>query len=279
MNLRSFSRYWLLVPLILAAILARDWSERPDTFELEETVDMRATEADYYLEDFVTRRFDANGALEYRVSGETLSHYPDDDRSEVEAPRVELHRGGALWRMRAERGRLDTEPDVLTLLGKVVLERESAPAAAGNGAPAPDVAETVEAPSSAGGEGDAAAASAASAVLPPDAPADAVAAPVRAAPRGDAATRAQDVPSPASSEPASPPRTDRPDPFAGGPFTLRTADLSLGLDTDELATDAAFEIVAEHWRLAGTGLRSNIDAGKLVLLSDVSGTYDVAVPE
>ena len=193
MNGRRLSRYWLLVPLIVAALLSRDWVERPDSFELEETVDMRQSEADYYLEDFTTRRFDASGALEYIVSGASLSHYPDDGRSEVETPRVELYRPGTVWRVAAERGRLDVDPDVFTLLGEVRLERDTA---------------------------------------------------------------------------------DSED----GPLTLRTSDVTLALDGNELRTDAPFEIVAETWRLAGVGLRSAIDAGKLELLSNVNGTFDVAVP-
>ena len=63
-----------------------------------------------------------------------------------------------------------------------------------------------------------------------------------------------------------------------GPLTITTRDLALGLDDDTVSTDAPFEIVANGWRLAGTGLRSTIDAGKLELLSNVNGTYDAAVP-
>ena len=44
---------------------------------VEDTIDMRETRADYYLEDFTTRRYDASRAsLSYRVTGETLAHYP-----------------------------------------------------------------------------------------------------------------------------------------------------------------------------------------------------------
>jgi len=204
------SRYWLIVPLILVAIVARNWVERPETFEIEETVDMRRSEADYYLEEFTTRRFDANGALEYIVAGDSLSHFPDDDTSEVVAPRVELRRPGAIWRIDAERGRLRTDPDVFTLLGDVRLERIVTDEATVAATEAPE-------------------------------------------PTGD-------------------------DPAGGGPLTITTRDLSLALDGNEVATDAPLEIVAEGWRLAGTGLRSTIDAGKLELLSNVHGTYDAAVP-
>lgn len=208
MERRRLSRYWLLVPVLLAVVLARDWIERPDAFVAEETVDMRATEADYYLENFTTRHFGENGALEYVVRGATLAHYPDDDRSEVDAPRVELHRPEALWRGRAARGRLDTGPDVLTLLGDVVLER---------------LARTADAA--------------------PEA---------RASPADGSSARAPER------------------------LTIRTADLALALESDEITTEAPFEIVAEGWRVEGVGLRSAIDEGKLVLLSEVRGRFDPA---
>lgn len=220
MNTRRFSRYWLLVPLILVAIVARDWAERPQTFDTEETVDMRGTLADYYLEDFTTRRFDQAGALEYVVSGKTLSHYPDDNRSEVDAPRVELRRDGAIWNVRALSGRFDTEPDVFTLNGDVELVRTA----------------------------DATSAGASATVL-----------------------STTDDPSATASNPA--------EAIALGQIVIRTADLSLGLDSNEIRTDAPFEIESEAWQLSGVGLRSSIDEGKLVMLSNVNGTYDAAAIE
>ena len=233
------SRYWLLVPLILIAIVARNFVERPETFVIEETVDMRRSEADYYLEDFTTRRFDATGALEYVVAGDSLSHFPDGDVSEVIAPRVELRRPGAVWRVNAERGRFESDPDVFTLLGEVRLERFVIDAGAGA---SPDGI----APGEASAEGTAA-----------DRPA------TDAAPPDERASA--DVP-PGIGAPLD------------GPLTITTRDLALALDEDTVSTDAPFEIVANGWRLAGTGLRSTIDAGKLELLSNVNGTYDAAVP-
>ena len=121
---RLLSRYWLLVPLILGALLVRDWVEEPAGLAPEEPLEMQRLRADYYLEDFVTRRFDESGALEYLLRGEVLSHYPEDDRAEVTAPRVELHEAEARWYGRADTGTLVRAPrDVVTLAGDVRLER------------------------------------------------------------------------------------------------------------------------------------------------------------
>ncbi len=121
---RLLSRYWLLLPLLILVVVIIDQVETPASIEVEETIDMRATRADYYLAEFTTRRFSANGALEYTVTGDTLAHYPDNDRSEISAPRIDLHRPEATWNIRSESGRFDTDPDLFTLQGDVILVRQ-----------------------------------------------------------------------------------------------------------------------------------------------------------
>ena len=128
---RLLSRYWLLVPLLLGTLLVRDWIEEPEGLAPEEPLEIQRRRADYYLEDFTTRRFDEAGALEYLIRGDALSHYPEDDRAEIERPRVELHRPGARWYGRADTGTLVREPtDTVTLAGGVRLERVATPAGA-----------------------------------------------------------------------------------------------------------------------------------------------------
>lgn len=200
--MNRFSRYWLLVPIIVVVLVARDWAERPETFDTEETVDMQALEADYYLEDFTTRRYDENGNLEFIVSGATLSHFPIDDRSEIEAPRLELRRDDAVWKIRGASGLFVNDPDVFTMLGNVEMVR------------------------------------------------------TRAAVEGETDLTGNGV-----------------------RLTIDTADLELELDKNALSTEQPFEIRSDAWQLSGVGLRSMIDEGKLVMLSNVNGTYDAAVSE
>ncbi len=124
--MRWLSRYWPIVPLVLLALLARNWAEdAPDTIEVEETINMSETRSDYYLEDFTTRKFNESGDLQYRVSGSRLLHYPEDDRSEIIDPTVVLHRAGIRWDITSTRGELVRQPDTFTLEGDVLLERES----------------------------------------------------------------------------------------------------------------------------------------------------------
>ena len=145
---RLLVRYWLLVPLLLGTILVGNWVEEPETLAPVEPLEIQRLRADYYLEDFVTRRFDETGALEYLIRGDVLSHYPEDDRAEIVRPRVELHRDGATWHVRADGGTLVRAPrDVVTLAGDVLLERGASPAGAagaGGGSPPADLARLPE---------------------------------------------------------------------------------------------------------------------------------------
>lgn len=124
--LRKLLRYWPIVPLIVLVLVSRHWAETTDTdIVKEDTVDMLETRADYYLEDFVTRRFNAEGTLEYKVVGNTLAHYPTDDRSEITQPRVSLFRPGISWHMESKLGELTTNPEVFTLRGNVVVRQNA----------------------------------------------------------------------------------------------------------------------------------------------------------
>ena len=120
---RLLSRYWLLLPLLILVVIAVDRIETPPVVVVEETIDMRQTQSDYYMADFKTRKYRADGTIEYTIQGETLAHYPDNDRSEIIAPRIELNRPGATWDISSSKGRFDTNPDLFTLQGDVTMHR------------------------------------------------------------------------------------------------------------------------------------------------------------
>ena len=205
---RLFSRYWLLLPFLLLVVLVRDWVDAPELELIEETVDMRQSEADYYLEGFTTRKFDLSGNVEYVVMGDTLTHFPDDDRAEIVKPEVVLHRPGRTWNLSADRGRLIQDPEAFTLSGNVDIVRNP-------------IATTA----------------------------------IRDAPSGDA-------------------------PVANGErVRIRTDDVTVYLESNEVRTDKPISIVAETWQLNAVGLQSSIDDGKLELLSNVTGQFDVAKPD
>jgi len=194
MLMRLVSRYWLLVPLLLLAVVIRDWVEKApeEVIEIEETIDMRATQSDYYLEQFNTRKFDSQGNIEYQVTGQSLAHYPIDDRSEINKPSVVLHRESVQWKIDSALGELQKDPAIFTLHGDVVVKRES---------------------------------------------------------------------------------------DNGDPVTMRTDQISILTDDNEVRTDKPIEIVAKTWQLRSIGLQSSLNEGKLNLLSGVTGRYEVGKQE
>ena len=82
----SATRLFPLV-LVLALALLTFWLER--TVQKEEVhPSVRRHDPDYLVEQFVVTKFNAAGALESTVSAAKMVHYPDDDSTELVAPRV-----------------------------------------------------------------------------------------------------------------------------------------------------------------------------------------------
>ncbi len=185
---RLLSRYWLLVPILIIVVIIVDRIETPSTIETEDTIQMSETRSDYYMSDFQSRKFSASGDIEFTVKGETLAHYPDTDSSEIAAPRIQLHRLDTVWHIQSQTGRFDTNPDLFTLQGQVIIKRQQ-------------------------------------------------------------------------------PGTQ--------PVTITTNSLTVAPQSNEVATEEPVEIVAPTWRLQATGLTSAIDDGRLNLLSQVTGRYEV----
>ena len=103
------------------------------TFYLERTVReddsptaTRRHDPDYYVENFTTTTYDAGGAALTRMSANKMVHYPDDDTTELMAPRVVQSKPNEpRYTVRAERGQLSRDGDEVFLYGDVVLVREA----------------------------------------------------------------------------------------------------------------------------------------------------------
>lgn len=191
---RLVTRYWLLLPLLILTVVLIDRVDTSSSVETEDTIDMSATESDYYLSEFTTRRFNVEGTVEYQLEGETLAHYPADDRSQITEPRVELRRDNVRWFMKSQNGRFDPVPDLITLTGDVTVNR----------------------------------------VLP----------------------------------------SNDGSGYLGN-IVMKTQSLRIANTDNRVETDQEVEIVAPTWQLKATGLRTEIDDGRLQLLSNVVARYQL----
>lgn len=98
-----------LFPLLVLALLAglTFWLERAT----QENVGGRSKarhDPDYYVERFTFRRYDADGALQHTLSADRSVHFPDDESTEVTAPRLTYFKG-RITTATANRAWLDKE--------------------------------------------------------------------------------------------------------------------------------------------------------------------------
>lgn len=89
------------------------------------SVPTRAHEPDYYIEDMVRNTLDDTGALQSVLYADLLTHYPDDDSTELSRPRMEIYNNNSEpWYVIAETGWVSSGSDVVLLHGDVEIWRE-----------------------------------------------------------------------------------------------------------------------------------------------------------
>ena len=105
------------------------------TFYLDRTVNedeshpaLRRHDPDYLVDNFTTTTYNREGKVETVLSAAKMQHYPDDDSTELTAPRVlQAKPDEARFTVRADRGKLSREGDEIFLYDNVVLVREAEP--------------------------------------------------------------------------------------------------------------------------------------------------------
>jgi lipopolysaccharide export system protein LptC len=120
----SATRLFPLV-LVLALALLTFWLERTVRDE-EVHPSQRRHDPDYLVEQFVVTKFNAAGALESTVSAAKMVHYPDDDSTELVAPRVvQAKANEARMTLSADRGAISHNGEELFLFGNALLVRDA----------------------------------------------------------------------------------------------------------------------------------------------------------
>lgn len=83
-----------LFPLLLVGLLAglSYWLELASRAPIAANDGKSRHDPDYIIRNFEVRRFDLQGKLQHTVVAEQMRHYPDDDSTQVSAPRITYHR-------------------------------------------------------------------------------------------------------------------------------------------------------------------------------------------
>jgi lipopolysaccharide export system protein LptC len=111
--------------LMLSLALLTLWLEHAARIE-EKPPALRRHDPDYIVSDFTTTTYDRQGDPITRLAAARMVHFPDDDSTELEAPRVVQSKPDQpRMTVRAERGALSREGDEIFLYDNVVLTREA----------------------------------------------------------------------------------------------------------------------------------------------------------
>lgn len=114
-----------LFPLLIVALLAAAsfWLEYIVRLEVRSGLGNNRHDPDSIVENFTLNTFDAEGRLQSQLTASRLTHYPDDDSSEVEAPIIRFLGEGRLATFTSRKGLVSSGGEQLTLRENVRGER------------------------------------------------------------------------------------------------------------------------------------------------------------
>jgi len=117
-------RRFSLILILLAAMLAWWLSRGPEDLLFTPQPLLRH-EPDYFLDDFSLVVAADDGSPRYRMTGLSMTHYPDTDSALVEQPRLEIVvADGGRWVVTAQQAQAESNGDFVHLQGNVSIHRD-----------------------------------------------------------------------------------------------------------------------------------------------------------
>ncbi|MBI5786342.1 MAG: LPS export ABC transporter periplasmic protein LptC [Rhodocyclales bacterium] len=100
-----------LFPLLVLAMLAAFtfWLERATRGEGNGPDPNLRHDPDFWVDELILRRYNLDGSIQHTLNATRMTHYPDDDTTEVDQPRVAYFRDGMTTTLTARLAWLDKE--------------------------------------------------------------------------------------------------------------------------------------------------------------------------
>jgi lipopolysaccharide export system protein LptC len=115
--------------LMLALALLTLWLDHQVRVESGPHASSRRHDPDYLVDNFTTTTYNPQGKAETVLSAAEMQHYPDDDSTDLVAPRVMQSKPDQpRFTVQADRGKISREGDEIFLYDNVVLVREASAA-------------------------------------------------------------------------------------------------------------------------------------------------------
>lgn len=113
-----------LYGLLLLVVTATGWFLFQQETGLQRTT-ASASGPDAFVSELDLKVMNEQGQLEYRLKARHMTHYPGDERFNLEAPDIRiLQANGDTWRIRSEHGETTEAADLIWLLGAVDIKRQ-----------------------------------------------------------------------------------------------------------------------------------------------------------
>jgi lipopolysaccharide export system protein LptC len=124
--MRSRANTFLSLGLAAGLAALTFWLERAVQAPAGAKGDAKRHEPDFIVERVVATALDKAGRPESELTAQKMTHFPDDETTELEEPRlVQLREKGPPLRIRAERGTVTKDGEEVRLYGNVRLVREA----------------------------------------------------------------------------------------------------------------------------------------------------------
>ena len=116
--------YIILFVIVVAIAATSSWLlNKVDTQPID-TLKPARHDMDYFLKNFNATIMDKKGKPHYKLKGELLEHYPDDDSIDITQPKLELFRLKLPpWTLDATQARILNKGNLIHLNGKVKMKR------------------------------------------------------------------------------------------------------------------------------------------------------------
>lgn len=126
MTLASRARYWLPLLPLLGLLGVTYWLNQQVRQEIAKP-DSKRHDPDAIMENFSAVKMNQQGAPRFIMNAKKMQHYPDDDSTELDAPRLTaLSDGRPPIHTSAQRGLVSSKGDEVFLYHNVTVVREAA---------------------------------------------------------------------------------------------------------------------------------------------------------
>lgn len=114
-----------LLPLVLVGVLAglTFWLDKATSGQEQAARANKRHDPDFYVEKFNVQRYDATGQLINSLVADKMTHYPDDDTTDVINPDLNIYRDGHPMHITAKQAHMTQDGKEVTMKGNVRLLR------------------------------------------------------------------------------------------------------------------------------------------------------------